>query len=286
MILNAPISSQYSFEELCKRLAFESVDSASTVMSIFSSLIPKAANAIQSIANTLSLKPEAQQETKIRSSQYRKIIDASKSLPYISYRDMVIMVPEGFHGNLANYLKFITQLRVNAIARAETVLNDYHTQLAIFLNNVNSRTSVESYSVQTKKLEKERLDIERDLAGFFSNAAVHSRTKFGSVVSRFSELHDIFAFAEQIERYKTNSDLSKLIRLTEQVNDLFKLLKDKLDKNEIDIISGQAAKNVSEGAFQAAKFLEVASIVVYNTEVMGSVIASLADQLEKAIVAK
>lgn len=288
MILAANCEAEMSFDELRHVLAIESAVAApASILTIFSNLIPKASTALSGIISSFSIKPDAEEkeeELTVRNSRHKKILKVTENLPYMSYRDMVIMVPEGFNGNLVTYLKFITQLRTQLVARSEKVLDEYKIMLAIFLNNVDARKSAESYSVQTKKLQREREMIEAELAKFFKNNDVRTRAKFGNVVSRFSELRDIFGYSEVIDRFKTNSDLQKLLRLSEEVNDLFKLLKNKLDKNEIDMVSGTAAKNIAEGAYQTAKFLEVTSIVVYDTEVMASVVNTLAKQLERAVL--
>lgn len=288
MIFCANVETTMSFDELRTKISLESSAAApQTILSIFSSLIPKANDLISSIS--ASLKPVSDQNTEneesvtVKTARYKKIVEKTQQLPYSAYRNMLIMVPEGFSGNLAEYLKILIKIRSGIIRQAERVLSDYEIQLAMFLNETQARTSVENYAAKNKELDKERKAIEVEIAKHFSDRDTRSRVQFGKVVSRFSELGEIFAYGEVISKLKVNSDLEKLISQTNHINDMFKLIQSKIDKNEINAVSGQAAKNISEGAFQAAKFLELTSIVVFNTQIMAAVIDNLALQMEKIV---
>lgn len=287
MLLAYDYSDSLSFDEIRQVVANESFAGAASITQLFSNLIPKAASIISDTAVGFTQKTVDEVTViQLKNKVHSRIVEQTKNLPYVTYKDMIIMVPEGFRGNLLSYLKTIMPLRRSMVARTEQIMGDYRDQLSMFLTNKAERETMDDYSLRTKKIAKERDSIEGEIRRHFNDRDTKSRVRLGQVISRFSELPEIFRAAEELNQLRTNSDLSKLTSLTTEINDVFGLIKKRLDDGTIEEISGQSAKNISEGAYQTAKFMELTSIVIFNTEVMSTVISGLATQFEKVVLSK
>lgn len=288
MIFSMELYDQYSYDELREQLVLESAASASaqTIVGIFSNLIPKASDVISNITATLTNSVCIDKEVKdigLMTKKYKEVLTLTKNVPFMSMRDAVVLVPEGFKGDLSTYSKVLLAIRQAVIQDALEVMRDYEIQLSIFLNNADSRKSLEKYDFNYKKVEAKRKEMEATLARYFTANNVKSRQKFGEVVSRYTDLVDIFKNAESLGGMKPKQDLEKLVNSSKTITGILGLIKDKIEKNELDIISGQAAKNISEGSFQVAKYLEVVSLVMFNVEVYVGCVDVMADQLYKAL---
>lgn len=291
MILSTELYDQYSYDELREKLVMESASSsinAETILGLFSELIPKASGVISNITATLTNSVRVDSEVKelgLVTKQYKEVLTLTKNIPFMSFADTVVLVPEGFKGDLATYSKVLAALRHTVIQDAMEVMRDYEIQLSIFLNNADSRKSLEKYDFNYKKVEAKRKDIETSIMRYFASSGVKSRLKLGQVVSRYADLTDIFKNAETLSGYKTKQDLEKLVNSSATITGILKLIKGKMEKNEIDVISGQAAKNISEGSYQVAKYLEIVSLVMFNVEVYLGCVNVMSDQLYKALKA-
>ncbi len=273
-----------SIDRLGKLLAIESISNNQPgILDVFSRLIPKTQELITSFAAPLAefVSPN-KQITKFSKSEYRDSVKAVSKLPFMAYRDTLVMVPEGFTGNLVEYLKLLGKLNTQTIKQASDVVNDYINELSVFLNNLDARKSLKTHAAFYKQVSADRVKVESMMNVYFNKADTRSRIKLGSVIIRFGDFEELFTLAEQLQASATTKkELTNLLSQVNHASELLKLINEKLLKNEFDIVSGEVAKNISMGAYEVAKYVELISVLTFSTEVAVSCVNALAEQFKK-----
>jgi hypothetical protein len=265
-------------------LALESLSNSSNgILNAFSRLIPKTHELLVSISNPLrDLVSPTTPSTPLKTAQYRKVIQKIRALSFLSYADTLIMVPEGFQGQVVSYLKYLNLHRTDNIQKASLVMDDYIQELSVFLNNADARTAIKSHEAFYKKMKAERLDREKHIKAFFSPTDVRSRVKLSTVFARFGEFEQAFEEAERLQMTEEKQKaLSQLLNQVTHASELLKLLKEKLENNELNVVSGDMAKHIATGAYEAACYIEMVTMYTFASEVMLSCVKELAEQFER-----
>ena len=282
-ILAAQPSSE-TIQSLQVTLALESMaNSTNGILNAFSRLIPKTHELLIGIATPLKdfVSPTSSAVT-LKTTQYRKVLQKIRNLSFLSYADTMIVVPEGFQGQVMDYLKYLNTHRSENIQKAALVMDDYIQELSVFLNNADARTAIKSHEAFYKKMKAERLVRESQLMDFFSKKDVRSRVKLSSVFARFGEFEQAFEEAEKLQLTAGNQkELSQLLNQVNHASELLKLLKEKLEANELHVVSGDMAKHIANGAYEAARYIEMVTMYTFASEVILSCVNALAEQFER-----
>jgi hypothetical protein len=270
-----------SFESLGRRLALESITNNSVgIIDVFSRLINKADNVISSFVAPLQDFTAPNKElVGLKDAKYLNSLKKLRGVPYTSYQHTLVMVPEGFTGNLIDYLRFLETSHGKIIQASQAVVNDYALELSIFMTNVDARKAIKTHEAFYKKVREDRAKIEKNLKAFFSPKDVRSRVPLGNVITRFGDLEEVFALTEKLQKsFLSKKELQALLNQVNHATELLRLLKEKLEAKELADVSGDMAKHISEGSYEVAKYIELTSLLTFNIEVAVTTVKSMADQ--------
>lgn len=273
-----------SLDDLQRRMVvMESGFASSTgVLEVFSRLIPKAAEVISGfMPNFSAFQEETKQDTVIRNKDFRKTLTAVNKLPFHSFQDVMVVVPEGFHGPLDKYLKLLITTQSEVTQRAAEALAGYQTDLGSFLNNIEKSVKPAINKTPYMKIKSDRLKVQSDLGAYFKAGSNVSRAKLGMIITRFADLEGVFSKTEQLVQSKNGKQLNQLMQGTNQTVELLKLIKDKLDNDKEIVLSAEVAKGISEGAFEIAKYIELVALVTFNVETAIAVSAGIVEQFSR-----
>jgi len=272
----------HSTDHLRKMLAIESIHGSNqSVLDIFGRLVSNSSEVLNSFIAPISSFVGKSSDNSIKNSDYRKTLKAVKVLPFAAYQDTLIQVPEGFTGSLDKYIEMLLNVHGQLVSAANEVLISYSDELAIFLNNVDHRKSIKNYEAFYKKMTADRTRFNKEMEVFFKKDSNLSRVKLGSVMSRFGDLDGIFANAEKLEAVHAKTSLSELTSNVKHAVSLLGLIRDKVEHDKELNISGQMAMHISEGAYEAARYVELVSLACYNIEVGLTTVRNLSEQFNK-----
>lgn len=278
----AAIENSHSPEQLRKMLAVESIHGTNqSVLDIFGRLLTNSSDVLMSYVSPISNFIGSSSKDSLKNSDYRKTLQAVKVLPFATYQDTLIQVPEGFTGKLDVYIETLLKLHGELVAASNEVVISYTDELAIFLNNVDHRKSIKNYETFYQKLRADRTRLNKELASFFKKDNNQSRVKLGAVMARFADMDGLFANAEKLEAVHAKTELSELMTNVKHAVELLKLIQDKVENDKELNISGQMAMHISEGAYEAARYVELVSLACYNIEVGLTTVRALSEQFNK-----
>lgn len=212
----------------------------------------------------------------------RKSLEVLSKMSFMAYQRTLVMVPEGFKGDLLEYLKFLENARSEIVKHAYEVVNQYGIELSIFISNPSARNGAKLDDRLYADLEKLHQQQSKHLSSYFDSKKTLSRAPLGDVVKRFSDFEPIFAIAERITKSQNNNkQLSELLTAVDHAAGLLKIIRTNLEGNKEQTVSGDMAHHISKGAYVIGKYVELASSVIYATEVALASVSSLSDQFQK-----
>lgn len=254
---------------LMRRLLVEEGVSES-VLSIFRQLVPTSFNLFNSLLPNLKALGEQQTEHKpvISDSDYRKTVHEVQKYNFVIYSDTLVMVPEGFEGNLHDYLDSLCTMGRDIGGQALKLLQAYSTELAMFLSTRDIRTALKSQQAYYKKVADETKAKQTIIAGFFNpKASSRSRYPLGKLMHRWTELGDIYLDAETLASVRKSINYHAVQEEVKRCADLLKLIKTRVESRDVDEISAEVAKNLATGAYEVARYVEQVALFGYYSEV-------------------
>ena len=274
-----------SYELLVKRLVVES-NVVSNAIAVFHSLLPKSAELIQSYIPGLNkLIDPSEQKPNITSKIHKDVVKAVEAYSFLVYESTLVAVPEGFNGKLIPYLQLLLSYDKRIIEDGRKVLADYNLQLSMFLSNADIRTSVKSHAETYKKIRKEREERQKQLEQFFDKTfSTLSRRPLNKVIDRFADLDVVFTLAEKLDQSRKGQNYKVIASDVQKTTDLLALINQRMDQGDIANVSGHTAKNLAEGAYEVAKYVESIALYGYYVETAIGSTNNIAEQLRKLFI--
>ena len=268
-------SSEFAMNRL---MATEGV--TSDVVSLLQSIIPKSVSIFKELIPNLGALDTARMKPVTFDRRQLAVMRATAEFDFSVYEDTLLMVPEGLAGNLIGYVDALCGQGKLITANGMKVLNEYTTELSMFLSNADLRTSLKSAEAHYRQVKEERLSHEAVIKTFFDpKFPTRSRLPLSRVVDRFGDLDALYKRAATLQNYRKQIDYHAIQTVTKKASDLLDLVKHRLDTGDIKDISGQIAKNLSIGAFEVGKYVETIAVFGYYTEAALASVDNITEKL-------
>lgn len=271
-----------SLESQINQLALES-NVISNVINSFRNVIPNITDDLKAMAlrlvETDTLTKEFITANQHFSKLERKIPDAS----FVNYSKTIVSVPEGFSGNMLNYLKFLDSLSTEIFKEANSVLGDYNLVLSSFISNKQDKISLKDHTTLFERVKERREEILKNIKQFFPSTSVNSRKRFGDVVERFGELPEIMKVLEHLNRERKGHNLKEIANAVRESVEMLDIVIEEVKKNGVTNVSGNSAMNISQGAYELARFVELVAIYRNMVDIAVTSASRMIVQLEEII---
>lgn len=268
------------YEQLMRRLAIESITSPD-VFALFKKIIPHSVEVLSSYLpsfSNLNQGPAA----KFSSPAHLALMKKVSSVNFLAYEDTLVFVPEGFNGKLIPFLELLIAQSKVVLEHGKQVVVDYNLDLSIFLSNADIRQTLKSLSQQYRQIRTEREGYQKAVESFFDkkNSTV-SRRPLKQVIDRFSDLNKVYELEERLVGIQKQQNLQVIVSEVQKACDMLKLINARISEGEISSVSGQAAKNLAEGAYEVGKYVEYMALYAYFVESVLASIKNTSEQFEK-----
>lgn len=209
----------------------------------------------------------------------KNAIDAARHLDFLNYGDRLISVPESFEGNLLDYAKSLRQVADIVYKVQNTVITDYKTILSSFITNKEDKLSLKDHTDFFKRIQLQREQLQKELKQFAASKTGESKAKLNTVMRRFAELEPL---VKEVSLLTNAHEMTKLNHIADSVNecvDLLTIITDGMQRSTINNVSSNAALNISQGAYEVAKYVEFVSIVYFDVTVLLNCVDKLVNTL-------
>lgn len=275
-------TSNVSIENRLEALSLEAVNVAN-VIEVFKGILPDLTVKITETLDKLNFyKDNNSPEIKDMLSNYKELENKLKLINYVEKKDLLISVPEGFKGNLIEYLEVINSLSNKIYPEANKLLNNYKLILASFLTNKDQKISLTDHTNFFNSVKKERENFIYTLSKYQTNNN-STKSRLRDCVNRISDVDILVKKIEIINKVRNNNNIKEIVSTVDEISKLLDTIIQRVDTGDVSNISGASAKNLSEGAYEVAKYIEFVSLFNFKVEQITTTISKLVSQLSNEI---
>lgn len=275
-------TSSVSIENRLEVLSLEAINVAN-VIEVFKNILPDLNVKITETLDKLSFyKDNNSPEIKEILSNYKELEKKLKLINYVDKKDLLISVPEGFKGNLNKYLDLITEISNNVYPEANKLLNNYKLILSGFLTNKDQKISLTDH---TNFFNSIRVKRESNISklSFYQTNNNSSKAKLKDSIEKINDIDLLVKKTEIINKVRNNNSLQELVGTVQEISKLLDTVIERVSVGDIANVSGASAKNLSEGAYEVAKYIEFVSLFNFRVEQITTTISKLVTQLSNEI---
>jgi hypothetical protein len=199
-----------------------------------------------------------------------------------TYNKTLVSIPEGFKGYFINYLVTLNKLQSDIYDNGSVMLKEYNSILSSFITNKEDKISLRDHTTFFNKLSKDRENINKQLDIYFTTGS-NSKSYLQNVIQRFADLDNIVGEVKNLRKKHNSQNIDKL---SDQVKEAVSLLDVVIKQSNDSIVklSGSSAMNISTGAYEVAKFVELLSIFRFKTDQAVTSVTRLIEQLNLVII--
>ena len=275
-------TSSVSIENRLEVLSLEAINVAN-VIEVFKNILPDLNVKITETLDKVSFyKDNNSPEIKEILSNYKELEKKLKLINYVDKRDLLISIPEGFKGNLNKYLDLITEISNNVYPEANKLLNNYKLILSGFLTNKDQKISLTDH---TNFFNSIRVKRESNISklSFYQTNNNSSKAKLKDSIEKINDIDLLVKKTEIINKVRNNNSLQELVGTVQEISKLLDTVIERVSVGDIANVSGASAKNLSEGAYEVAKYIEFVSLFNFRVEQITTTISKLVTQLSNEI---
>lgn len=261
------VQAEDSYDQLRLRLVGEA-QLGTTPFTLFRAIIPKATQAlVQNIGAVAEFATNLAPTKGFFSSDRDILLKALRNLDFVAYEDTLITVPEGFQGKLIPFLEVLIGQADIVGKESARLLSTYETELSVFLSNESARTAIRSHSEVYKKIRAQREAYQKATQAFFkAKNPTQTRRRLNEVIDRTADLEKITQLEQKLRRLRDGFDYRSIQTQTTRCVDMLKLISERINRGDIDDVSPEVAKSLSEGAYEVGRYVEYVAIYAYHTE--------------------
>lgn len=273
---------EVSLEHMAHMISLEE-DFTSNALFRVKEFFPKLSNVLKDYTEGFSSDSygsyDIPKDTAIKTDRDFKVIkNRVTSHNFLDFQDVAVQVPEGFEGNLHDYLKLLNSIHLDIFKETLEVIGDYNVVLSTFITNKEDKTSLRIHSQVYTRADAKRQQVLKDLAGFFKDGSDLSRLPLSKVISRFADVELINK--EAVDLTKDNH-IKNLEKVKSGIRETLLYLDKIVSNNETNEVSGNTAKQLADGAMSMARLVEVCSIYAFKVRQAIESVRAITETLDK-----
>lgn len=274
-----------SVEQQLDRIAFES-NFTSNLIELFKTTLPNVVQKIHEAVSSSFIAKEPDAAVNFGrqlKGDYKSLAKKLETSNFINFKDMLVQVPEGFKGNFTEYLDFQDKVFNQVIANGNELLSEYSVILAAFITNKENKLSLKDHTGFYKKIESQRSELTKGFDKFFNVNSDSPLQRLSQIVGRFEDVEDIVDKTIKLETNTKQSNLNEIQASVKKISGYLDILIAQVQDDSVSNVSGSAARNIAEGAFEVAKFVEFISLFHFRTEQSVQTTKKLLDKLNEVL---
>ena len=261
-------------------LALEALN-LSNVIDSLSGVLPALVTKITDTVNSVISDQDA--DSRALNKAYGSLDHKLKLAKFIDYRKTIVSVPEGFSGHMTSYISLIAEHNITVYTDAIAVVKEYNHMLAVFISNKDAKIALKDETRFFATVDRNIRAINKDISVYFPGTTVNSKIFLGDIIERFVDIEELVHKAEAINKVYNAKNLNTFKDITAQSVDMLNIIIDSISKKGIESVSGNAARNIAEGAYEIARYAEFVAGFRYRTIQCTSAVNNLVDKLNEVM---
>lgn len=271
-----------SLESQMARLNLEAF-SLGNVISSFKATLPTLTDTLKTQFTSLVNHDDVSDQVKDAKLHFGRLKVKLPYASYLNYSKTLISVPEGFKGDLLAYAQALNKMGPEIYQEANKTLGEYNFVLSSFITNKENKISLKDHTDLFVRVKQRRERLTEELNHFFKAESNLSKQYLGDAVGRFADLETLVSSVDKLRMEHQSANVRDISEAVKKSIDLLQVIVEDTEKNGIAQVSGNAAMNISQGAYELGKYVEFVSIYRFRIEQMVSTIRKLVTKLEEVI---
>jgi hypothetical protein len=272
-----------SLESHVELLALEALN-LNNVIEVFRDLVPRLGDKLKEVYKLVSEETDTVSES-IKSAHSQLAIFKPKiqQASFINHAKTLVPVPEGFKGNLIAYIDTLNSMSSEIFNDANKILGEYNFALAAFISDKESKISLKDHTDIYRRVQHRREEMIKAITEFFPSSSNLSRAYLKDVIHRFADVEVLIDRIDTLDdaRKKQNvKDVSASVKKSCDLLDI--VIKNSYDQS-LSNVSGAAAKNVAEGAYEIARYVEFVAVYRYRVEQAIVSVTKITEKLNEVV---
>jgi hypothetical protein len=176
-----------------------------------------------------------------------------------------------------------------AVERAADVFHRYLPDYTMIISRLINDHSFQMSSSDLQRgfsgLEKEREKLYENIGKCFKKGDTGTTTTYGNLVQRNGDWKEVIGLIEHMNNSLAKVDRKVLNKKIEETVELLSVLADKIERGELEKVSPQVVKAISEGAYQLGSELEFFSVVYYRMMELTGTVNQTLEHFKKSMTA-
>lgn len=220
---------------------------------------------------------DEQEKAPALTSEQRDMVKSLTKQKYLDVADLTAYCPEGLDVDLVTYTKFLEQAVDHVSLTYNKLSPEYVMILGRLINQPDYKLDSRETETIFKGVQKNREEKMHDVGKCFKKGSTKAVTTLGDLVQRNNDWQEVFQRTEAINIVIGKIDRRKLAKSIKEITDMMDMIKSKMERGELENISPQVVRGISEGAFQLASEIEMYAAVHYRVmELNGTLNATVA----------
>lgn len=282
MLFDFDTPSTLSLESHMARLSLEA-NAIGNVIDSFRNLLPSLSDKLRTQFDALVTEDSLKDEVNELKLTFGKLKVKLPHASYVNYSKTLISVPEGFQGNFLEYVTTLSDMSQDVFQEANKTLAEYNFVLSAFITNKENKISLKDHSDLYKAVKVKREKLSDRIAAYFPQDSNTSKAYLGDAIRRFADLDTLVHAVEKLNQQRKNQNIKDISEAVKKCVDLLKIIVEDTQNNGIVKVSGNAALNVSEGAYEIGKYVEFIAVYRFRVEQVVSSVEKLMKTLDTII---
>ena len=264
-ILSAESFIASSLERQLDRLVLES-DSLANVIQTFRGIVPNLLDTLKQKFSTVNENEELSQHMAALIDGHKVLSKKTEHVPFLSFNQTLISVPENFSGNFVEYAIFLNTAAPGVYDEAMATLDQYKSLLSVFLSTKEATISYKDHTAFYSNVQRSREAQVEQFKKFFPKDTGLSKQRLYTAVDRFSDFDKLIHELTTLEKMHEKQNLRAFRKAVQECVDLLALVIRRTEKESCDNISQVTAKNIAQGAYELGKFVEYVALFRFRVE--------------------
>lgn len=273
-------NTQVSLESQLQLLALEA-NSITNLIDVFKNIIPNLASRISEAKNTFIVNNSESDYSKNVQASYSKVESKLKHVQFTNVGNTLISVPEGFKGNFINYLKLLNKLSPALYSETNVILGEYNFVLSSFITNKEDKISLKDHTNLFQRAKLRREYFVKEITGFFPTDSSQSKTYLKNTIERFADIDAVVIESKRLDKVHNSQNIKAISESIQKTVQLLDIIIKNVESKGITNVSGNSAKNISEGAYEIGKLVEFIAVFRFKTDTILKSIESLLQTIDK-----
>jgi hypothetical protein len=249
-----------SEQEFFEKLSLEG-SMANNIIEFFRDALPNITSKLKGYVTGLTFKNENLGAHSL-DANYGAMEKNSLSSNFLRHRDTLVQVPEGFTGEFLPYVQELSDIGTSLYSQTNKLISEYRLVLASIISNPEQRTSLQDLTASHAHAAAAREELA-DRLKVFNNGNDTARSKLGIVLPRYAEAHTLATATKRLAALVEEPSLKKIQTLVRETVELLCLMEDSVKKRDMTAISEEVVKNVAQGAYSLAQYIDQVVVFYY-----------------------